>query len=395
MLRFGRREIAAFTRVALTGQLFRYRDGGECIRFEQRFGRMLGVPQVLLTASGSTALQAALAGYGIGPGDEVIVPAHTYMATALAVLAVGAIPVIVDIDESLMLSPVALEAAVGSRTKAVIPVHMWGGVCDMEAIMRVAERKKLLVVEDACQCAGGAYRGQMVGSIGHAGAFSFNYFKNITCGEGGAVVLRDALAAKRAGYMVDCCAFYWTGRQEDIRPFAAVGSRASELDGAVLNAQLDRITGLLKDLRKMKARVLREISDTGLQLTPVHSVDGECATKIMFSFATAAQAEVFAAGVGGEIAGNTGRHTYNEWDPILEHQGAHHPALNPFLMPQNQDCRMQYSKDMLPRSLDILRRTVLVALQPGWRQSGVNTLICHIREAAGLVSRAAAVQDSV
>ena len=171
-----------------------------------------------MTSSGSTALTAALAGFGLGPGDEVIVPAHTYMATALAVLAVGAIPVIVDVDEAVMLDPLALENAVGPLTRAVIPVHMWGGVCDMDAIMRVADKHHLLVIEDSCQCAGGGYRGRMVGSIGQAGAFSFNFFKNITCGEGGAVVLRDAQAAKRAGCMIDCCAFYWTGRQEDFVP---------------------------------------------------------------------------------------------------------------------------------------------------------------------------------
>ena len=145
MLRFGKKEIDAFAKVALSGQLFRYHEHGECTRFEERFGRMLGVPHVLLTSSGSTALTAALAALGIGPGDEVIVPAHTYMATALAVLAVGAIPIIVDVDESIMLDPIALENAVGPLTRAVIPVHMWGGVCDMDAIMRVAEQHRLLV----------------------------------------------------------------------------------------------------------------------------------------------------------------------------------------------------------------------------------------------------------
>jgi len=385
MLRFGKKEIEAFARVAMSGQLFRYREGSECIRFEQRFARKLGSPHVLLTSSGSTALMAALAGYGIGPGDEVIVPAHTYMATALAVLGVGAIPVIVDVDDSIMLDPIALDDAIGPRTRAVIPVHMWGAVCDMDAIMRIAEQKNLLVVEDACQCAGGSYNGKMVGGIGNAGAFSFNFFKNMTCGEGGAVTMRDDIAAKRAECMVDSCCFYWTGRQEDFQQFAAVGSRASEFDGALMNVQLDQIDALLRKLRKIKAQILIGVADTKLWATPMNSPDGECATNVMFSFSSAIQAQDFATRVGGGVAGNTGRHTYNEWDPILEHHGAHHPAMDPFLMPQNKDCRMTYSKDMLPRSLDILSRTVMINLKPDMRQGEIKKLISKIREAASVV----------
>ncbi len=385
MLRFGREEIQAFARVAKTGQLFRYRDQGECYLFEQRFGDFLGVPHVLLTSSGTTALTAALAALEIGPGDEVIVPAHTYMATALAVLAVGAIPVIVDIDDSVMLDPIALEAAVGPHTKAVIPVHMWGEVCDMDAIMAVAARHNLQVIEDACQCAGGAYRGRPVGAIGHAGAFSFNYFKNITCGEGGAVVLHDAQAARRAGCMVDCCSFYWTGRQEDFYPFAAAGSRASELDGAVLNVQLTHVPGLLTKLRRSKARLLAAVADTDLRPSPRHSPDGECATTVMFQFDTAAAADAFAALAGGTVCGQTGRHTYNEWDPILDHKGAHHPALDPFKLAENRHCRMDYRKDMLPRSLDILNRTVMIGLHPSLKVAQVTALGAKLRDAAATV----------
>jgi dTDP-4-amino-4,6-dideoxygalactose transaminase len=151
MLRFGNKEIQAVAAVARSGRLFRYQKGGQCGRFERRFSRYIGVPFVRMTSSGTVAIQAALAALGIGPGDEVIVPAHTYMATALAVLGVGAIPVIVDVDESITMDPSALDDAAGPRTRAVIPVHMWGLVCDMDAIMRVARRRKLLVVEDCAQ----------------------------------------------------------------------------------------------------------------------------------------------------------------------------------------------------------------------------------------------------
>src|SRR5882724_10354955 len=126
MYRIGQPEIDSVARVINSGKLFRYHQGGECERFEKRYAKFLRVKNVGLTSSGTTALTAALAGLGIGPGDEVIVPAHTYMATAVAVLAVGAIPVIVDVDESITLDPETLAASIGPRTKAVIPVHMWG-----------------------------------------------------------------------------------------------------------------------------------------------------------------------------------------------------------------------------------------------------------------------------
>ncbi|MCG8507748.1 MAG: aminotransferase class I/II-fold pyridoxal phosphate-dependent enzyme, partial [Rhodospirillales bacterium] len=151
----GQEEIDAIAQVIRSGKLFRYDDQSACERFERRYAADLGVKHFALSASGTYALAAGLIGMGVGPGDEVLVPAHTYMATATAVLAVGAIPVIVDIDESLTISPGAIRAAIGPRTKAVIPVHMWGAACDMDSIMQIAAEKDLLVLEDSCQGVGG------------------------------------------------------------------------------------------------------------------------------------------------------------------------------------------------------------------------------------------------
>ena len=122
------------------------------------------------------ALHAAAVGLGLGLDDEVLVPAHTYMATATSVLSVGAIPVIVDIDESLTIDPNAIEDAIGPATRAVIPVHLWGGACDMDAIRKIAKKHDLLVIEDACTGIGGAHESRMLGTIGDAGAYSFNYY---------------------------------------------------------------------------------------------------------------------------------------------------------------------------------------------------------------------------
>src|SRR5580692_6034216 len=197
MYQVGQEEIDAVTRVIQSRALFRYGVGHECDTFEARYAEYLGVRHFALAASGSNALAAAITALGLGPGDEVIIPAHTYMATATSVLSAGAIPLIVDIDETITIDPAAVEAAIGPRTRAVIPVHMWGAACDMGAIMDIAARHDLIVIEDACQGVGGGYKRRKFGEIGHVGAFSFNYFKNMTCGEGGGVAVNDDATAER------------------------------------------------------------------------------------------------------------------------------------------------------------------------------------------------------
>ncbi|MEX1015816.1 MAG: aminotransferase class I/II-fold pyridoxal phosphate-dependent enzyme [Phycisphaeraceae bacterium] len=385
MFQIGQEEIDAVARVIRSGNLFRYHEPSECGRFEQRYAKYLSAQYVGMTASGTGALTAALVGLGVGPGDEVIVPAHTYMATAVAVVAVGAIPVIVDIDESICLDPAALEDAIGPHTRAVIPVHMWGQVCDMEAILRIAEKHNLLVVEDACQAVGGGYRGRMAGTLGHAGAFSFNHFKNMTCGEGGAVVTDDARVFQRAQCAIDCHRYYWNDREANFTGFAFSGARASEIEGAILNVQLDRLPAMMQALRDQKTRILGETRDAGLIPVPLHSPDHECGAVTMFALPTAPQADAFAHATGGTVLARTGRHTYNEWDPILHRQGGPTPVMNAFELPQNQRCRMNYAPDMCPRSLAILRRTVSLANHPDHTPQQVAERVQAIRDAASQV----------
>src|SRR5690606_30821361 len=168
------------------------------------------------------------------------------------------IPVIVDVDESATMDPAALDDAIGKYTRAVIPVHIFGLSCDMDPIMKIARKRKLFVIEDACQSVGGGYDGRKHGSIGDVGAFSFNYFKNLTCGEGGAFVTNDENVYNRGRCAVDCCGFYWTGKNGDVMNFTASGSRASEFEGAIMNAQLNRLRSMLAAMRRQKKRMLKE-----------------------------------------------------------------------------------------------------------------------------------------
>ena len=390
----GEEEIEAVAKVIRSGKLFRYGNGDECETFERRYAEYLGAKHVRLTCSGSYALHAAAVGLGLGPGDEVIVPAHTYMATATSVLSVGAIPIIVDIDESLTIDPAAIEDAIGPSTRAVIPVHLWGAACDMDAIMAIARKHELLVLEDACTGIGGAYEGRMLGTIGDAGAYSFNYYKNITAGEGGGVVTNDDDIDRRVACSIDPCHHYWTGRNQDMKPFADNGGRASEIIGAVLNIQLGRLPGMIEPMRAQRRRIVeatRNLDNLGLRLSPMNSPDHDVAAHVIYNLPSAESATTFAAVCPSVIAGKTGRHTYVDWDQVLIGEGAGHPAMNPYNMEANKDCRRTTSKDMCQRSLDILERTVMIPMNPGLSEADVEQTIRNIeagaRVAAGEITR--------
>ena len=384
----GEEEIAALAEALRSGKLFRYGEESACERFETRYAADLGVKHFALAASGTYGLAAGLIGLGVGPGDEVLVPAHTYMATATAVLAAGAIPVIVDIDESLTISVNAVEAAVGPRTKAVIPVHMWGAACDMDAIMELAAARGLLVLEDTCQAVGGSYKGRKLGSIGHAGAFSFNFYKNMTSGEGGGLATNDDAVAERARCAIDPCHFYWQGRSDAVKPFAGIGARASELMGAMLNVQLDRIDGMVDAMRSERAQIIegtKHLGNMGLRPAPMHSPDHDCGAQAMFTLPTVADAAAFAKLVPCVIAGQTGRHNFKAWDQVLMHEGAAHEALNPYKLAANADCRMDYPDDLCAGSLDILDRTIMVATHPEHSADEVADIIHDLDLAAQAV----------
>lgn len=196
------------------------------------------------------------------------------------------------------------------------------------------------------------------------------------------MVTSDPDVAERAGCMTDCCGYFWSGRKEDFRPFASQSSRASEFEGAMLNVQLDRLDGLIARLRSVRKRLLDRTQDVGLSLSPANSPQHDCATCVLYRFESADEAGRFAEAVPAGILADTGRHTYTEWDPILNRRGAHHPAMDPFRMPANKGCRMDYSPDMCSRSLDILARTVLVGLRPSMGDVEIDDLAERIRAAA-------------
>lgn len=217
-------------------------DGAEVATFERDFAKYQGAEHGIAVVNGTVSLQIALMAAGVQAGDEVIVPPYTFLATATAVVTANATPVFADIDiETLNLSPKAIEAAITKRTKAIIPVHFGGLPADMDAIMAIAKRHNLVVIEDAAHAHGAEYKGRRVGSIGHMGSFSFQSSKNLTSGEGGFITANDPELAGRCRSIHNCGRLPGHAWYEHF--VISANFRLSEFQGAMLNAQLARLEG--------------------------------------------------------------------------------------------------------------------------------------------------------
>ena len=367
----GEQEIEAVRRVIHSGQLFRYNGGeggSETDKFEREWATVLGVQQALAVTSGTAALICGLVGMDIGPGDEVIVPAYTFMATALAPLAVGAVPVLAEIDQSLTLDPADVEAKITPRTKAILPVHMAGLPCNMDALLEIAAKHKLRVLEDACQACGGSYKGKRHGANGDAGAFSFNYFKIITCGEGGALVSNDQALMRRAQIQADGGLCFW--RPEDALecpPFAGGNYRVSEISSAILRVQLGRLEALLAGLRRDKQNLRRALSGlTGFWFNPVNDPEGDCATVLGLLFpGEGAMRDFLEKALAWKLPVwtpiDSGRHVYSNWECVMQMSGASHEGRDAYKLVQAPPLM---TPDMCPKTLDLLSRTLFITTSP-------------------------------
>ncbi len=253
--------------------------------FEQKLANYFDVGSVLATTSGTMAQYIAMRAMGIGPGDEVITQAFTFVATVETILEIGAVPIVVDVDDSYNMDPIALESAITENTRLIIPVHMLGNPCDMDAICSIASRHKIPVMEDACEAFGGKYKGRWIGSLADVSVFSFDFAKTITTGEGGAIFTDDSSLDRAMRE------FHDHGhennpnlpRGSDSRTRYGLNLRMNELQAAVGMAQLDK----LEKIRKLNAFnrdvFLNEMSDigNGLVMRRLNSKD-ELADTIIF-----------------------------------------------------------------------------------------------------------------
>lgn len=260
---FGAEERKEVNDVLETGILMRYGFDGprkgiwKARELETAITEIFGCGYAQLTSSGTAALTTAMAALNIGAGDEVIMPVFTFVASFEAVLSVGAIPVLVDVDETLTLNPEAVRAAITPKTKCIMPVHMCGSMADLDALKKICVENKLVLLEDACQSIGGSYKGRSLGTIGNAGTFSFDFVKTITCAEGGVVMTNDKdVYIKADGYTDHGHDHTGVDRGADLHPFIGYNFRISELHAAVGLAQIRKL-GTFLSLQKNNNKALR------------------------------------------------------------------------------------------------------------------------------------------
>lgn len=270
-------------------------QSGYCNQFEKSFAEKMGSQNCLMVTSGTNALICALKSIDLVDGDEIIIPSFTYFATAVAVIQSGCTPVIVNIDSSLMIDPLEVANAITKKTKAIIAVHMDGHPCNMEALKKIANDYKLILIEDVAQACGGSFQGSRLGSIGEIGCFSFNVNKILSCGEGGALITNNPRYYQKSLCQQDaCCIFGPTFKDSftEIQPFIGQSMRVSELSGALMLAQLSRLDFILDNLRARKNIFLEIFRQYGLEIVPSNDEIGDCATSIYLILSSAQAAKV-------------------------------------------------------------------------------------------------------
>jgi 8-amino-3,8-dideoxy-alpha-D-manno-octulosonate transaminase len=280
---FGNEERKEVNDVLENGVLMRYGFDGlrnghwKAREFEQAFAQRMQTEHCQLVSSGTAALTVALTAAGVGAGDEVIMPTFTFVASFESIMMLGAVPVLVDIDDTLTLNPKAVEKAITSKTKCVMPVHMCGSMADLGALKAICAKHNLLLLEDACQALGGSYAGKPLGAYGDLGCFSFDFVKTITCGEGGAVITNNK------EYYINADQYQDHGhdnigndRGAETHPHLGYNFRISELNAAVGIAQLRKLDDFLaiqkkhysiirEALEKVEGVTFRRIPETGVE----------------------------------------------------------------------------------------------------------------------------------
>ena len=261
---FGDLERKQVNDVLDNGVLMRYGFDGmrkghwKAKELESELEKTFGSEHVQLVSSGTAAVSVALASAGVGAGDEVIMPTFTFVASFEAIMMLGAIPVLVDIDDTLTLDPKAVEAAITPKTKAIMVVQMCGSMGRMDELQIICNKHNLILIEDACQAIGGAYKGKPLGSIGDLGCFSFDFVKTITCGEGGAVITNNKEYYTNADHYSDHGHDHiGNDRGAETHPFLGYNFRISELNAAVGLAQIKRLPEFLA-IQKKNYTIIRE-----------------------------------------------------------------------------------------------------------------------------------------
>ncbi len=378
------------TGVINAGEPFRFtgrtsRMPARVATFEREFAARMGTRYALAVSSGTGALECAIAAFGIGPGDEVILPAWTWHSTCTAVIRAGALPVFAEIDESFNIDPSDIEDRVTPQTKLVVAVHLQGNPADMDRILAVSRKHRLKVLEDCAQAVGGAYKGRPLGSLGDIGIYSHQLSKTITAGEGGSLVTNDPDLFERA------CRFHDVGNlarpHQDMLgdprhgPFVGTNFRMSELTGGVMLAQLRKLDKIIAAARANADRVYegsRDVPGIRMRLRPDPA--GDLGSPVFVGFDSRERRDRFVAAMKAENvpARPPGGSVILPVAPYIENKVAHHPAWPTWNSPRGRAIR--YGAACCPRTIDILGRFAGVNIGPKFTARDVDDVIAAIRK---------------
>ncbi|MEJ2734913.1 MAG: DegT/DnrJ/EryC1/StrS family aminotransferase [Anaerolineae bacterium] len=367
----GEEEIREVLEVLQSGYLYRYQVGqdarfqGKVVKLEREMARRSQVRHALAVNSGTSALLVALVGLGVGPGDEVIVPGFTFVASISSIVYAGAVPVLGEVDRTLNLDPEDVKNKITPRTKAIMAVHMMGNPARLDELMAVADEHDLFLIEDCAQAFGASYKGLPIGSMGHVGTFSFNVFKTVTSGDGGMIITDDQDLYRR------CFAFHDQGHaplrdgvELGKRPFLGLDFRYTELQAAVLLAQIRKVPSMLDHLRANKRRFKSAIAGLpGLEFREVIDPQDEIGTMLTVILPTSEVARRIANDLDTTVIAEAGWHVYSNMEHLLE-QRVVNPVGCPFSCPHyaERGGQMRYWKGMLPQTDDLLARAMNISI---------------------------------
>jgi dTDP-4-amino-4,6-dideoxygalactose transaminase len=370
---FGHEERCEVEEVLQSGHLSRYGKEDDpdfkqkVFTLEAEFANKMGARHCVAVNSGTGALMASFVSAGLHPGDEVLVPGYTFIASMSSVIAVGGVPVLVDIDESLTMDPADAARKITPKTRFILPVHMLGNPCDMEPVMALAEKHNLTVVEDCCQALGASYRGRRVGNYGALGTFSLNNYKVINSGDGGLLITNDDELYQRAFAFHDQGHFpLRQGVEVGNRTLLGINMRMNELTGAFALAQLRKLDLILSTLRDKKGKFKQAIQAGGIRNMTFRRINDpdECATLLTIQFADETLADKVARALNSNTIYYSGWHVYNNMEQFLAYQLA--------------DGSRPYQKNMLPQTDHILRCSINLSVgvvDPGLGADfGINAL---------------------
>jgi dTDP-4-amino-4,6-dideoxygalactose transaminase len=373
----GDEEIALAVDVLRSGYLYRYGSDDDpdfkayVRQFEERVAAWTGVRYALATSSGTASLWIALTALGIGPGDEVIVPGFTFIASISSIVYARATPVLAEIDASLNLDPADVEARITPRTRAIMAVHMLGNPARIRELRAIADRHGIALLEDCAQAMGARYGDRGVGGHGIMGAFSFNEYKTITAGDGGMVVTDDEALYRRAFAIHDQGhSPLRLGVEIGQRPFLGLNFRMTELAGAVLVAQMDKLERILATLRRNRDRMRTLIADLpGLAFRELPDPDGDIATHLVVLFPSADIAHAVARDLGTKLLDDSGWHVYTKMEHLIAKRMAV-PRGCPFDCTCHGASDQDYAPGMLPQTDGILSRAMTIGIGVSDRNLG-------------------------